>query len=72
MRFVAYLVNRKFVSIIIPEVLPKGRVRACASAVQDFYVPTADLCMVGKFYTPTTNCFFFPFQIFYTYPVKAG
>ena len=77
MRFVAYLVTRKFVLrctlivFVLPEVLPKGRARAFASAVQDFYVPSADLCMVGKFYTPTTNCFFFPFQIFYTDPVKA-
>ena len=48
-----------------PRLSSKSRVRAYASAVQDFYVPSADLCMVGKIYMPTTNCFF-PSQNFYT------
>ena len=44
--------------------LPESRVRADASAVQDFYVPSADLCMVGKIYNftcPLPIAFFFFF-----------
>ena len=48
----------------------ESRVRAYASAVQDFYVPSADLCMVGKIYMPTTNCFF-SISKFLHEPVKA-